>query len=205
MRRFVEAVLAAICLIILAPLFLVVAFLIKLQDGGRVFHVSNRTGLNGKTFLLYKFRTMVPDADKIGKGITSANDQRVTSVGRVLRKYKIDELPQLLNVVTGDMAIVGPRPEDPRYVSLYSPEQRNVLSSRPGITSPASVAFRREERLLAGRDWEERYINEVMPRKLAMELDYASRRTLASDLVVIFKTFVAVSNRRSDAMESKRV
>ena len=205
MRRFVEAVLAAICLIILAPLFLVVAFLIKLQDGGRVFHLSNRIGLNGKTFLLYKFRTMVPDADKIGKGITSANDQRVTSVGRVLRKYKIDELPQLLNVVTGDMAIVGPRPEDPRYVSLYSPEQRNVLSSRPGITSPASVAFRREERLLAGRDWEERYINEVMPRKLAMELDYASRRTLASDLVVIFKTFVAVSNRRSDAMESKRI
>ncbi len=204
MRRFVEAALAALCLIILSPFILIVISLIKLQDGGRVFHASYRVGLNGKTFRLIKFRTMVPDAEKIGKGITSANDQRITPVGKLLRKYKVDELPQLINVVVGDMAFVGPRPEDPRYVSLYSPAQRGVLASRPGMTSPASIAFRHEEQLLAGLDWENRYIKEVLPKKLSMELEYASRRTLATDLGIIFKTVVAVSTPPPGAVDGKQ-
>jgi lipopolysaccharide/colanic/teichoic acid biosynthesis glycosyltransferase len=205
MRKFVEAFLAALSLIILAAVFLPVALLIKLLDGGPVFHASRRVGLNGKLFTLYKFRTMVPEAEKIGKGITSANDQRITPLGRILRKYKIDELPQLLNVLRGDIAFVGPRPEDPRYVELYSPIQRNVLTSRPGITSPASIIFRHEEQLLSGHDWEERYINEILPKKLAMELEYASRRTLATDIGVILKTIVAVPAQPPSPIEAKRV
>jgi len=205
MRRFVEAFLAALALIVLAPVFVLVAILVRVLDGGPVFHASNRVGMNEKMFTLYKFRTMVPDAVRIGKGITSANDQRITPVGKILRRYKIDELPQLLNVVVGDMAFVGPRPEDPRYVSLYSSDQRAVLDSRPGITSPASIAFRQEEQLLKGRDWEDRYVNEVLPRKLAMELEYASRRTLATDLGIILKTIALLSTRPSNAIEDRPI
>jgi lipopolysaccharide/colanic/teichoic acid biosynthesis glycosyltransferase len=205
MRRFAEALVAALSLIILAPVLLPVAILIKLSDGGPVFHASKRVGLNGKMFTLYKFRTMVPEAPKIGKGITSANDQRITPIGRMLRKYKIDELPQLLNVLIGDIAFVGPRPEDPRYVLSYSPAQRSVLSSRPGITSPASITFRYEEQLLSGHDWEERYINEILSKKLEMELEYASRRTLATDLGVILKTIVAIPAQPPGSIETKRI
>jgi len=205
MRRLFEAFLSGVSLIILAPVFLPVAFLIKMMDGGPVFHTSKRVGLNGRLFTLYKFRTMVAQADRIGKGITSANDQRITPVGRILRKYKIDEFPQLLNVLTGDMAFVGPRPEDPRYVSLYSAVQRSVLASRPGITSPASIAFRYEEQMLSSDDWEKRYIDDVLPRKLAIELEYASHRTLATDLRVIFKTIVTVSAQPPDTIDGKGI
>lgn len=205
MRRIVEAFLAALSLIILAPVLIPVAILIMLLDIGPVFHASTRVGLNGRIFRVYKFRTMVLDADRIGKGITSANDQRITPVGRVLRKYKIDEIPQLLNVLRGDMAFVGPRPEDPRYVALYTSAQRAILASRPGITSPASIAFRYEEHMLSGLDWEQRYIDEILPGKLAIELEYATRRTLATDLGVIFKTIAAVSAQPADVINNKGI
>ena len=123
-------------------------------------------------FRLYKFRRMVSDADKQGPGITATGDSRITRVGRFLRRTKIDELPQLINVLSGDMSLVGPRPEDPRYVTLYTPEQRRVLAVRPGITSAASLAYRHEEQLLAGADWETVYREEVLPAKLAIDLEY---------------------------------
>jgi len=135
---------------------------------------------------------MVADADKRGPGITATGDSRVTPVGRFLRRTKIDELPQLINVLRGDMSLVGPRPEDPRYVARYTPEQRRVLAVRPGITSAASLTYRHEEQLLSGEDWETVYRTQVMPEKLAIDLAYLQRRTLWSDLVLVFRTVVAM-------------
>lgn len=148
---------------------------------------AKRVGIRGAIFDLYKFRTMAPNADKMG-GITVLGDKRVTPIGRFLRKYKLDELPQLLNVLKGDMSFVGPRPEDPRYVERYTPEQREVLSVPPGITSPASLHFRNEEALLSGGDWESKYIEQILPRKLAMELEYFPSRSLGGDVRIIIRT-----------------
>ena len=132
---------------------------------------------------------MIVGADKQGPEITTARDLRITKVGLWLRRFKLDVLPQLWNVLKGEMSLVGPRPEDPRYVAHYTPEQRQVLAVRPGITGTASLAYRREERLLHGADWESRYLNEIMPAKLALELDYLRRRTLWTDVGLILRTF----------------
>jgi len=179
---------ALIGLIILSPLFLITSFVIKLSSSGPVFHRGERVGRDGKVFSLYKFRTMTANAATIGPGITAQDDPRVTWVGRLLRRTKIDELPQLINVLKGDMSLVGPRPEDPRYVARYTPKQREVLKFRPGITSAASLAYRREEQILDRLDWEKVYQNEVLPAKLAIDLDYFSKRTLVSDLLLIVRT-----------------
>ncbi|MFZ1551113.1 MAG: sugar transferase, partial [Anaerolineae bacterium] len=129
-----------------------------------------RVGQDGRPFRLYKFRSMIVGTDRQGPGITATGDPRITRVGRFLRRAKLDELPQLINVLLGDMSLVGPRPEDPRYVAFYTPEQRRVLSVHPGITSPASLAYRHEEQLLAGEDWETHYRTRVLPAKLALDL-----------------------------------
>jgi lipopolysaccharide/colanic/teichoic acid biosynthesis glycosyltransferase len=165
---------------------------IKLDDGRPVFYRALRVGKGGAPFRLLKFRTMFVDADKRGPGITSKGDSRVTRTGRFLRRTKLDELPQLINVVKGEMSLVGPRPEDPRYVALYTPEQRQVLSVAPGITSAASLAYRHEEQLLSSDDWEILYRTQVMPAKLAIDLDYLRRRTLWTDVKLIFRTIAAV-------------
>jgi lipopolysaccharide/colanic/teichoic acid biosynthesis glycosyltransferase len=179
---------AAAGLVVLSPFLAFLAVAIKVHDGGPVFYRALRVGKDGRLFRLFKFRSMIPDADRRGAGITVYEDARVTSLGRILRRVKLDELPQLINVVKGEMSIVGPRPEDPRYVALYTDEQRRVLAVRPGITSLASLRFRNEEEHLIGRDWEKLYVGEILPQKLAMELEYLSRRTLRGDLVVIFRT-----------------
>jgi lipopolysaccharide/colanic/teichoic acid biosynthesis glycosyltransferase len=179
-------------LIILSPLFLVVALLVKLDSPGPVFHRGRRVGKDGRTFYIYKFRTMVADASKRGPAITTIDDQRITGVGSFLRKTKIDELPQLINVVKAEMSLVGPRPEDPRYVELYTPEQRRVLKVRPGITSAASFAYRHEEQILSESDLEKTYCTEVLPAKLKIDLDYLSRRTLFSDLILILRTIISL-------------
>jgi lipopolysaccharide/colanic/teichoic acid biosynthesis glycosyltransferase len=131
---------------------------------------------------------MIVDADRIGPGITTAGDARITKLGGFLRRWKIDELPQLINVVRGEMALVGPRPEDPRYVASYSTQQRSVLDVRPGITSPASLVYREETELLSGDNWERRYREEILPHKIALELEYMKRRSLWTDLGLIFRT-----------------
>lgn len=192
LSRAIDLLAAGIGLLLLSPLFALVAAAVKIDSPGPVFHRARRVGKDGVLFQLYKFRSMVTDADKRGPGITATGDPRITRVGRFLRRTKIDELPQLINVLKGDMSLVGPRPEDPRYVALYTPEQRRVLTVRPGITSAASLAYRHEEQLLSGPDWETVYRTQVMPAKLAIDLAYLERRTLVSDLKLILQTIVAI-------------
>src|SRR4030042_5539903 len=144
MKRLFDFSSALIGLIVLSPLLLITSVVIKLTSPGPIFHRGERVGLDGRLFYLYKFRTMVADAASMGPGITAQNDQRVTRTGRFLRATKIDELPQLINVLKGDMSLVGPRPEDPRYVEQYTPDEKQILKVRPGITSAASLTYRHE-------------------------------------------------------------
>jgi lipopolysaccharide/colanic/teichoic acid biosynthesis glycosyltransferase len=200
-RRVFDTVAAGLGLMVLAPLLLLIAALVKLGDRGAILHRATRMGRQGRTFTLYKFRTMAADAHLAGPAVTVRADPRVTAIGRPLRASKLDELPQLFNVIRGDMALVGPRPEDPRYLRYYTKEQREVLSVRPGITSPASIRFRSEEEILSGEDWERTYVGEVLPAKLALELRYLERRSLWADLLLLAQTVMAIFSpgRRPEA------
>lgn len=189
--------LAAGCgLVCLSPAFLLIGLVIKLTSPGPVFYRAQRVGRYGRPFKLYKFRTMQVGADRQGPGITLNGDPRVTRIGRFLRRTKLDELPQLINVFLGQMSLVGPRPEDPRYVALYTPEQQQLLAVRPGMTSAASLQYRAEEDLLLGERWETVYREQIMPHKLALDLAYFRRRSLWTDLSLIFQTFAAVVETR---------
>jgi lipopolysaccharide/colanic/teichoic acid biosynthesis glycosyltransferase len=191
-KRALDVVLAALALAAAAPLIAAAAVAVRLSSPGPVLYVSPRVGRDGRTFGMLKLRTMVAGADRRGPLVTAAGDARVTPVGRVLRRTKIDELPSLWNVVRGDMSLVGPRPENPGSAALYSAEQRRLFGVRPGITSPATIAYRHEERLLAGGgDVETRYL-EIMQRKLALELDYVARRSLWLDLRILARTLWAL-------------
>lgn len=192
LKRGFDVLASAAGLLILSPLLVGVAAAISLTSPGPIFYKATRVGRGGQEFSLYKFRSMVVDADKRGPGITTSGDPRITRVGRLLRRSKLDELPQLINVLRGDMSLVGPRPEDPRYVALYNPEQREVLKVRPGITSLASVNYRHEEELLSGQDWEQVYVQEILPLKLALDLEYARNANLWTDCVLIFRTLFAL-------------
>jgi lipopolysaccharide/colanic/teichoic acid biosynthesis glycosyltransferase len=190
--RTVDFVASLFGLILLSPPFFLVTLLIKFTSPGPVFYHGLRVGKDGVPFCLYKFRSMVIDADRLGPAITAEGDGRITFVGRLLRRTKIDELPQLINVLKGEMSLVGPRPEDPRYVALYTPKQKEILKYRPGITSAASLAYRREEERLVGPDWEKAYCTEVLPAKLAIDLAYFSKRTLISDMGLILRTIFSM-------------
>ncbi|HXX62266.1 MAG TPA: sugar transferase [Bacteroidota bacterium] len=183
-------------LIILSPLLLLLSLAVKATDGGPILYRGQRMGRGGRVFSLLKFRTMVVDADKLGAGVTVAADPRITPIGRIFRKYKLDELPQLFNVVTGDMSLVGPRPEDHRVIARYSPKELEVLQFRPGITSPASLHFRDEQSLLTGPDWETQYFTAILPKKIDMELKYFPHRTIPSDFVIIMRTLMRVLTPR---------
>lgn len=187
-KRSLDIVVSLLGLVLLAPVFLGLAIAIQRQDGGAVFYKATRSGKGGKPFKLYKFRTMVANADAIGPGITAGSDPRITPLGNLLRSTKLDELPQLLNVLKGDLSLVGPRPEDPRYVAMYNANQRKVLSVRPGMTSAASLGYHHEQQLLSGQNWERAYIEEVMPAKLAIDLQYLARHTVWSDIGIILRT-----------------
>jgi lipopolysaccharide/colanic/teichoic acid biosynthesis glycosyltransferase len=193
--RIIDVIASGLGLLILSPLFLVLALLVKLTSHGPAFYRAARIGKGGHAFRLYKFRTMISGGDGTGPGITAADDTRITRIGRFLRKTKLDELPQLINVLGGEMSLVGPRPEDPRYVALYTPTQRQVLVVRPGITSAASLAFRDEATLLQGSDWHRAYVERILPQKLAIDLAYLQQRTIWSDLLLIFRTIIAVVTR----------
>src|SRR5437899_493607 len=156
-KRTFDFILAASGLVLLIPVLLVVIVLVKITSKGPAFYRQDRVGQGGRIFRIVKFRSMFAAAEKHGPAITSAGDPRVTPMGRLLRRSKIDELPQLWNVLRGDMSLVGPRPEVPRYVDSYSPEQRRVLTVRPGITDPASIAYRQEEHLLGAQLDPDRY------------------------------------------------
>jgi len=188
-------ILASLCgLLILWPVFLIIAVLIKLDSTGPVFFRQERVGRNGKIFKIHKFRTMKADAEKEGLQITAGADKRITGVGSFLRKYKIDELPQLMDVVAGDMSLVGPRPEVPEYVAYYPPGVRvKVLSIRPGITDPASIAFRDENEILDRTNNPQKvYIEEILPVKLKYYIDYVDNASFLFDLKIIFKTLRAI-------------
>lgn len=194
MKRSVDFALAMVLTFMLAPLWLAVALAVWIEDRGSVFYRQERIGRNGRPFRIWKFRTMRADADRMGPLITAAGDQRITAVGRHLRKWKLDEVPQLINVLAGDMLFVGPRPEVKRYVDLYSEEQLRVLELYPGITDEASIVFRDEEALLgAATDSERLYIEYCIPRKIALNLAYAERAGAFSDFGVMFRTVLAVS------------
>ena len=195
-KRLFDLVAASVGLLALSPLFLVVAIAIRRSSPGPVFFRQVRVGRGGEPFSMFKFRTMRPDAERVGGQLTVGADPRITPIGHTLRKYKLDELPQLINVVLGDMSLVGPRPEVPRYVALYDERQRRVLDVRPGITDPASIAYRDENALLAGADDPEAtYVAEVMPAKLEINLGYLERRSLLRDVGVILQTLAAVVRR----------
>jgi len=171
------------------PIFVLIALVIKLEDGGPVFFRQERVGWRGRPFRIWKFRTMVVGAEKLGRPLTVGKDPRITRVGHWLRKTKLDELPQLINVLCGEMSLVGPRPEVPRYVDLYSTDQRRVLELKPGITDPASIIFRNESEVLAQVENPERYYLEViMPEKIRLNLEYAKQASIWSDIRVILQT-----------------
>lgn len=185
----------SICgLVILSPLFLIAAWLIHNDSAGPVFFRQVRVGKNGKLFRIYKFRTMITDAEKKGMQITIAQDCRVTTIGKSLRKYKIDELPQLINVVLGDMSLVGPRPEVPRYVEQWPDEVREeILSVPPGITDFASIEFKDENAMLSGAsDSEKVYVEQILPIKIAYYLKYVRERSVWLDFVLIIRTIKAI-------------
>lgn len=184
-------------LLVLSPLLLVIALLIKADSRGPVFFRQERVGRYGASFRIHKFRTMTVDAEARGLQITTGNDTRVTRVGAFLRRWKIDELPQLIDVLLGRMSLVGPRPEVPRYVAHYPAEMKDlVLSVRPGLTDWASIRYKDENDLLAGSpDPERTYIEEILPVKLGFYADYARHRSFAGDLRVIFATIGAVMRR----------
>ena len=190
MKRLFDIVASSIGLIALSPLFLVLALWIKADSKGPVFYRQTRVGKDNRDFRLYKFRSMRPDADKGGLITIGGRDPRVTRSGYYIRKYKLDEFPQLINVLKGDMSLVGPRPEVRKYVDMYTPQQMRVLSVRPGITSLASIRYRNENEILAAADDPDRcYIEQVMPDKLRIDLEYVDNASLANDIRLIFSTF----------------
>jgi lipopolysaccharide/colanic/teichoic acid biosynthesis glycosyltransferase len=189
MKRLYDVLFAAGGLIVLAPLLLLIAAIIKVTDGGAVFYRQVRIGQHGQPFNICKLRTMVSKADGLGPLVTRDGDARVTWVGHILRKTKLDELPQLWNVLKGEMSLVGPRPEVPKYAGRYTPEQRSILNLKPGITDLASIHFRNEELLLKDADnVEEFYVQHCIPRKVQLNLEYARRANLLSDTWIILQT-----------------
>jgi lipopolysaccharide/colanic/teichoic acid biosynthesis glycosyltransferase len=192
-KRTLDLALSGLGLVLAGPLLLVIAVLVKITSSGPALYRHQRVGLEGQLFDVLKFRTMVRDADKVGPAVTSATDSRITPFGRWLRCLKLDELPQLWNVLMGDMSLVGPRPEVPHYVESYSPAQRRVLSVRPGITDVASIAYRHEEQLLTGLADLDRYYREViLPDKLNLNLAYLDRMSLLYDLSLLLRTTTAI-------------
>lgn len=192
-KRAFDIVLSAVALLVLSPGLLILGMTVALSSPGGAFFRQVRVGRAGKEFRLYKFRTMRPGSEAQGQITVGGRDPRITGIGYFLRKSKMDELPQLINVLLGDMSLVGPRPEVPRYVALYSAEQRMVLNVRPGITSAASIAYMDESDILArSTDPHRAYIEEVMPAKLALDLDYVKNRSFVLDVSIILRTFTGL-------------
>lgn len=193
-KRFFDIFFSAIGLIILSPIFLVVAVLVKLDSRGPVFFRQERVGMDFKYFKIYKFRSMANDEGSKGPQITVGGDKRVTNVGKFLRRYKIDELPQLINVLKGEMSFVGPRPEVRKYVELFRDDYEKLLKIRPGITDIASITYSQEENVLASSiNWEEDYIKRILPEKIQLSLKYVlSNKNIIADLRLIFRTIFKI-------------
>lgn len=192
-KRIFDIAASTVGLIILLPILIIVSICIKLDTKGPVFFKQKRVGKNKKVFEIYKFRTMITDAEKIGKQITIGNDCRITKVGKFIRKCKLDEFPQLINVLKGEMSLVGPRPEVPRYVELYDEYQEQILLVKPGITDYASIEFRNENDILAeSMNPEETYIEEIMSSKIELNMKYIKNISLLEDIKLILSTILAI-------------
>lgn len=195
MKRLFDIIFSFFGLIFLFPLLSFISILIVLDSKGGIFYRQIRAAKGNKDFHILKFRTMRPDSDKAGLLTVGEKDNRITKIGYLLRKYKLDELPQLLNVLIGDMSVVGPRPEVRKYVDMYNEEQLKVLDIRPGITDYASIEYSKESELLAKSDNPEKtYLEEVMPTKLKLNLKYISEAGFATDIKIIFKTLGKIIN-----------
>ena len=193
LKRAMDIVISGGALLVLWPVLALIALAIKIDDPGPVFYRQVRVGKDGKEFRIFKFRTMIVDADKKGLQITVGRDNRITRMGALLRKTKLDELAQLINVFVGEMSFVGPRPEVPKYVELYTPYQRQVLLVRPGITDYASIAYRNENDMLEGAEDPERmYIDVIMPAKIELNMKYLREISPLADIRLILSTIVAV-------------
>lgn len=200
MKRSFDLLVSLPALVILSPLLLLVALAVRLDSPGPAFFRQERVGLNGRIFRIHKFRTMYHNPESQGPPLTTGRDCRITRLGLRLRRYKLDELPQLIDIVMGDMSIVGPRPELPKYVALYPEQARKIiLSVRPGLTDVASIAYRNESALLdPNKDPESTYIDVVMPAKLRLSIDYIKQRSLARDVGVMLETIVALVKKSAD-------
>ena len=197
MKRLFDIVASGLGLIVLSPLFLILAIWIKLDSKGPVFYRQVRVGRNNKDFRIFKFRSMRVGADRGSLVTIGGRDPRVTRSGYWIRKFKLDELPQLINVFIGDMSLVGPRPEVRHYVDYWTPEQMHVLDVRPGITDPASIKFRNENELMGKADDPEKYYIEViMQEKIKLYLEYVEKHNFFYDLGLIFKTFLVIVKER---------
>lgn len=193
MKRVFDFILSIIGITLLSPFYLIVSICILLDSKGGILYKQERVGLNGQIFKVFKFRTMRPDSFSKGALTVGSRDPRITNIGYYLRKYKLDELPQLFNVLLGDMSFVGPRPEVKKYTDLYTDEQRKVLSVRPGITDYASIKFRNENDLLSESDHPEQlYIDEIMPEKLDLNMKYINDNGIFKDVKIIFATFYTI-------------
>lgn len=201
LKRALDLSLSGLGLSLLSPLFALIALAIKLDSPGPVFYRQERVGRHRQPFRIHKFRSMTHAPAIAGPELTVGDDERITRVGALLRTTKLDELPQLIDVLQGSMSLVGPRPEVPRYVALYPPELRDkVLSVRPGITDPASIEFRHEQALLAkAGDPELEYVNHILPRKLELAAEYVDNASLTTDLAVIARTLRAIFGERRRA------
>lgn len=197
MKRTFDIAVAAVGLVLLAPLMLGLAGAIKLASPGPVFYRGVRVGRGGRPFRMFKFRSMVVDADRRGGPSAADGDPRITPIGQFMRRHKLDELPQLLNVLTGDMSLVGPRPEVPFYVDMFTEEERLILSVRPGITDFATLWNPDEGAMLAqSSDPERTYFEQIRPGKIARQLEYVQRKSFATDMKILVMTVAAVLGRR---------
>lgn len=204
-KRLFDIVCSAAGILVLSPFLLWVGWRIKKEDGGPIFYRGERVGLDGKLFKIFKFRTMVVDAEKIGGSSTSDDDERITEIGKKLRKYKLDELPQLINVFVGNMSLVGPRPEVKHYTDKFNEEERLILSVRPGITDWASIWNADEGAVLAGaEDPDKAYEELIRPTKLRLQLKYVRETSLFVDIKIICMTILTVMKPESQAVKEIR-
>jgi len=196
LKRLFDITVSLIGILVLSPVLLLVALLIKLDSSGPIFYRGVRIGKDGRAFRIYKFRTMVVNAEKLGGPSTAGDDARLTKIGKLIRKYKLDELPQLFNVLEGDMSFVGPRPEVPLYVNMYTEEEKAILTVKPGITDWASLWNPDEGSILAGSaDPEKAYMEKIRPIKLKLQLEYVKKHSFLTDIKIIFLTILKIIKR----------
>ena len=209
MKRLLDLTVSLFGLIALLPYLLVICLIIKIDSKGPIFFRQERVGLNGELFMMWKFRTMIPEASSKGSAITGSGDDRITRFGRILRLTKVDELPNLINVLIGDMSLVGPRPEIPLFIEGLSDSEKVILSVKPGITGPTQLRYISEDEMLGPVNVDENYVESVLKDKIKSDLRYVNQRTFFRDITLIFTTFFAIGykllGRRTGVMQENDV